>query len=389
MRTYVLLMVLGLMTLVSCKSQTKKTEEPVATKAWSGQMQSMAYDVRKLLPYLYDRQAYSDPKNRETIQKALRDFAQAAHKINPEAGKKYIGDELFLEYSLENLSSELNRAAQSFEAGQLDYSRSVVKTSLTNCFRCHSVTDQGASAAWDLKDIHHLSLAPTEKADLLVATRKYEEALSFMEQQLASADFIKIHGMDFEALVRRYLALLIRVEKDPQRALNALNKILDRPDTPHYVAEQAEGWRKSLETWKKEKSPKIKTTQQLFAQVNKRLARASQLQSYERDHAGDVEYLRATALLHEGLNLTKTAADQARALYLLGKSYEVLDELGSWNLHENYYEACVLRDPKSETAKRCFNRLEASLYMGYSGSAGVNLPSDERVRLERLREKIR
>jgi hypothetical protein len=181
---------------------------------------------------------------------------------------------------------------------------------------------------------------------------------------------------------------LIRVEKDPQRALHALNKILERGDTPQYVLEQAQGWRQSLEAWRREKKTAVRNSGDLFKQVEKRLARAGKLQSYERDHAGDVEYLRATALLHEGMPLAKTPADQARALYLLGKSYEVLDELGSWNLHENYYESCVLRDPKSATAKRCFNRLEASLYLGYSGSAGVNLPADERSRLEKLRGMV-
>jgi len=372
--------------LLSCKSPAPKEDANSAN--FSGQMQNMAGDVKTLLPYLYNRQAFHDPKNKPAIQKALREFAQAAHQVNPESGKNFIGDELLLKYSIANLRSDLNRAAQSFEAGQLDYSRSVAKTSLSNCFGCHSVTSEGSSARWDLDQLHNLTLAPIEKADLLVATRKYDKAVAYMESQLNSPEFYSSYGVDFEALLRRYLALLIRVEKDPRRALNALNKVLDRGDTPHYVLEQADGWRKSLEAWAKEKNSQVRSPKQLFAQVDQRIARAGTLQSYEKDHAGDVEYLRATTLLHDGMKLTKTPADQALALYLLGKSYEVLDDLGAWNLHENYYESCVLRDPKSPIAKRCFNRLEASLYLGYSGSAGVNLPSDERARLEKLRALV-
>ena len=351
-------------------------------------MQGMAGDVKTLLPYLYDSRAFNDPKNRDTINKALRDFSKSAHRIDPSSGKNFIGDSLLLEYSISSLQEELSRAAQSFEAGQLEYSRSVAKTSLSTCFRCHSLTREGASAPWDLDHIHNLTLAPLEKADLLVAARKYEKALVFMESQLNSPEFYTSYGVDFEALLRRYLALLIRVEKDPQRALNALNKVLDRGDTPQYFLEQADGWRKSLELWRREKTVPVREPKALFAQVEKRFARAQALQSYDKDHAGDVEYLRATTLLHDGMKIVKTPADQARALYLLGKAYEILDELGAWNLHENYYEACVRRDPKSLVAKRCFNRLEASLYMGYSGSAGVNLPGDERARLEKLRALV-
>jgi tetratricopeptide (TPR) repeat protein len=373
--------------LFSCKSKPAKEEAASAT--WSGQMQGMAGDLKRLLPYLYDSRAFNDPKNREQIKKALYDFSKNAHRIDPGSGKNFIGDPLLLEYSIYNLQDELARASQSFEAGQLDYSRSVAKTSLSSCFRCHSVTNEGASAHWDLDQFHNLTLAPLEKADLLVAARKYEKALVFMDSQLNSPEFYANYGVDFEALLRRYLALLIRVEKDPQRALNALNKILDRGDTPQYVLEQADGWRKSLELWRREKSPRVQVPNDLFTQVDKRFARARTLQSYDKDHAGDVEYLRATTLLHEGMKIVKTPSDQARALYLLGKAYEVLDELGAWNLHENYYESCVRRDPNSPTAKRCFNRLEASLYLGYSGSAGVSLPADERARLEKLRNLVK
>lgn len=372
---------------VACK--TTKKEATTETAQWSGQMQSMAENLKKLVPYLYDRKAFTDPKNRDEIKMTLKNFAQAAHKIEPSSGKNFIGDQLLLEYSISGLQSDLNRSLQSFELGQFEYSRSVAKTSLSSCFRCHSVKSEGATAAWKLDDIPRLTLAPLEKADLLVAARKYEEALVFMESQLNSPEFLASYGVDFEGLLRRYMALLIRVEKDPQRALNSLNKILDRGDTPNYVLEQAEGWKKSLEAWRREKSSKIKNPNDLFAQVDQRFKRAVQLQTYEKDHAGDVEYLRATTVLHEGLPLTKTPQDQARALFLLGRAYEVLDDLGEWNLHENYYEACVLRDPKSPIAKNCLNRLEASLYLGYSGSAGVNLPADERARLKKLREQVK
>ncbi|MGZ3722919.1 MAG: hypothetical protein ACXVA9_08325 [Bdellovibrionales bacterium] len=167
-----------------------------------------------------------------------------------------------------------------------------------------------------------------------------------------------------------------------------MNKILDRRDAPRAVATQAEAWRDSLKKWKKEKVHVVKKPKDLFEQVENRFKNAEKLQQYEKDHSGDVEYLRATAMLHEDLKILKKPDDQANALYLLGRAYEVLDELGSWNLHETYYEACVEKAPKAEVAKRCYSRLEASLYMGYSGSSGTHLPAEERERLKRLKDKL-
>ena len=385
MRLHRLALVIFVAFLPACHSP-----HPAESKAnWSGQMQNMAQDVKKLLPYLYDQRAYQNPANHQVILEYLKEFSQAAHHVPVKTGKEFLGDDLLVEYSLANLREDLGRSIHSFEVGQSEYSRSVAKASLTHCFRCHSVTQEGASASWDLSQLSSLKLAPLEKADLLVATRKYDKALSYMENLLSSGEFLKNYAFDFESLLRRYLALIIRVEHAPKRALAELDKILNHEDIPPYIAEQAQGWRQSLKDWAKENPKSIYSARQLFKQVEARFKMAESIQHYRKDHAGDVEYLRATALLHKGLRFIKTSNDQARALYLLGEAYEVLDELGSWNLHESYYEACLLKAPKTPLAKRCYNRLEASLYMGYSGSSGTHLPPEERERLKKLREKIR
>ena len=395
MKNWQLLLVLPVCAaLLSCKSNPKGGASAPAAGAsnngtWPNQMQSMSQNVKNLLPFLYNREAFQNPKNRAQIQQYFKEFTQVAHNIQPETGKKFLGDDLLLQYSLSTLKDDLNRAAFSFDLGQLEYSRSVAKASLAHCFQCHSVTQAGASAQWDLEEVHNLNLAPLEKADLLVATRKYDKALNYMESQLNSPEFLQNYAFDFESLLRRYLALIIRVENKPQRAMKELDKILESGGTPHYIVEQAEGWRNSLKTWANEKKPATRNAKDLFAQVEKRFKKAEAIQHYEKDHAGDVEYLRATALLHEGMKMLKTPADEARALYLLGRAYEVLDELGSWNLHESYYEACLMKDPKSQLGQRCFNRLEASLYMGYSGSAGTHLPPEEKERLRRLKERMK
>ncbi len=378
-----------LLLISGCKTAEKP---PQPSSAWAGGMQNMAEDVKKLLPFIYDGEAYRDPKNKPQILTYLRDFARVTHNLPASHGKPFIGDDLLVEYSLRNLKEDLNRAAFALESGQIEYSRTQAKATLNHCFRCHSVTQVGSSAPWNLDQVVNFNLPPVEKADLLVATRKYDEALRFMEHLLTSGDLHKTRAFDFESLLRRYLALIIRVENAPQRALKEMERILGRDDTPHYIAEQGLGWKKSLKEWAQEMKTKrkfkITTAQEMFAEVDRRFKKAETIQQYEKDHAGDVEYLRATAALHEGMKYVKKPADQARGLYLLGKAYEVLDELGSWTLHESYYEACLLKDPKAPVAKSCFNRLEASLYMGYSGSSGTHLPAEEKERLKRLRAML-
>jgi hypothetical protein len=365
-------------------------------------MQRMAKDVRELLPYLYDKEAFHAVKNHEKIEASLKNFSEHVHKITPKMGESVLGDDPLISFSLENLEGDLKRSYQAFELDHLEYSRTVAKSSINNCFRCHSVTTASSNAQWDLQNVSQLQLNPVEKADLLVATRKYDLALQHMEQILSSQEYVTNHPFDFESILRRYLALVTRIQKDPARALNEIDRISAYPELPHYLHEQVRGWRISLINWIHEdktiaktegkgKSKKQKRKHKEappLEQAKKEMDRAGQLQQFPQDHAGDVEYLRATVSLHESLKKNLKPQDEAEAYYLLGRAYEVLDELGSWNLHEAYFEACVKKAPHTGWSKMCYARYEESVLQGYSGSSGTHIPAYEAEKLKSLKELL-
>ena len=365
--------------------QTKETARQATQGGqWAGKMQGMAAEVKRLIPFLYSQQAFNDPVNAPQIKADLKKFATQAHAISPEMGKGYFGQDPMLSYSLENLQSDLSRAYEAFDQGRTEYARSVAKAATTHCVSCHSLTKEGQRAGWDLNQFSALPLTPLERVDLIIATRRYEEASLYLETLLANRDYIQTTPFDFESALRKYLSLMIRAEHNPTRPLHKLNRILEIKEVPYYISEQARSWRNSLQEW--EKGKKRKTKSDLLTQARERIQRAVQVQQFAKDHAGDIEYLRATDLLHEYLRVTKGAKGVAQAYYLLGQAYEVLDELGHWNLHETYYESCIKAVPHSDLAKKCYGRLESSIYAGFSGSSGVHIPSLERQRLKTLKE---
>lgn len=381
-------LILALTVIVACQSARKSGEAGSDSAAeWSQDMQKMAKDVRQLIPYLYDREAFLDPKNHDQIGSELKNFSEHVHKITPQMGQRVFGDDPMVSFSLSSLEGDLKRSYQAFELNQLEYSRAVAKSSLNHCFRCHSVASTGAAAKWDLKGISQLTLSPIEKADVLVATRKYGEALKHMEQYLSSEDFLLNHPFDFEAILRRYLAVMIRAQGDPARALTEMDRVAASPHLPHYLLEQVQGWRVSLTQWMRENKKHSKRMSPL-RRAKHLIDRASQMQQFSQDHAGDVEYLRATVLLHDLLKQHLKAENEAEVFYLLGRAYEVLDELGSWNLHETYFESCVRKAPKTDWAKMCYSRFEASVLQGYTGSSGTHLPAYESDKLKALKDLL-
>ena len=378
-----ILMALFCLTLAACTSQEKKDEK--AAQVWSGKMQGLAGNVKDLVPYAYNKRNYADPAHQQKVKATLVDFSKNMHALKPEMGKKYLGADPLVKYSLEQMRGDVDRAIDAFNAGQVEYSRSVVKSVVNHCFRCHSLTDQGARAPWDVSAFKDLTLTPIEKADLLVAARDYEGARSHLEAQLNSSEFAQNYPFEYEGALRRYLAIMLRINKDPSSVLRELDKISQKNDVPYYVQEQMVGWKKSLSDWSKESKKKPKGS--LLDQAKQRIKKGQNMQSYMKDHSGDVEFVRATGLLHEFLSGGQKIADEAlaEAYYLLGESYEVIDEMGYWNLHEVYYESCIRAAPKSKVAKSCFQRLESSVYVGYSGSSGVHVPQHEKQRLQQLK----
>lgn len=377
---YVLFVLLVFGTL-SCSS-SKSKESPAAL---TDQMKTMGKDVRNLLPYLYNREAFHSPKNKATIAANLKRFSEHAHKIAP--NNQALSDDPLVSFSLQNLEADLKRASQAFEMNHVEYARMVTRSSFNNCFRCHSTAPSGAAPAWELGDYTKLELGPVEKSDLLVATRKSDEALRFMEGQIGSKDFLQNYPFEYEALLRRYLALIIRVEKAPARALAEMDRV-SANDLPQYIGEQVQGWKVSLTRWVRELKAPPKKQPPPIKQAEAYMAQASKLQQFSQDHAGDVELLRATALLHDYLKNKLKPEEAMHARYLLGRAYEVLDELGSWNLHEIYYEDCVRKLPKSSFAKLCYARFEASVIQGYSGSSGTHIPPYEKEKLKTLKELL-
>lgn len=367
--------------LAACQS-SKKSGERGST--WSGQMQNMAKDVQLLIPYAYNKEAYSNPENEAKIKQALQDISKQSHKIPENMGKQFLGDDPVITYSLNNLQNDLVRANHAFNEGQKDYSRSVLKQSMGHCFRCHSLTTIGSEAQWDLSQFSSLELTPDEKLDLLVAARKYEEAFKFVEMEINRPEVIKNQPTVFESLLRKHLALSLRLHEKPGATLDDLNRVLEKKELPPYLEKQVKAWRDSLKGWSNHK----KSGGNFIQVAQGCITKAKKLQDFAYDHAGDVEYIWATDVLHEGLRSTKDPKKEAEAYFLLGLSYEVLDDLGSYGLHETYFEACIQKSPQTKLAKRCYDRLEASLVQGFSGSAGVSLPKDERERLDRLKKLL-
>ena len=383
------LLILSLWVMVSplaCQQLAKKNSD--GSTGWSSQMQSLDHTLKNIIPLVYNRKEFADPRNEKKIRMHMKSFSKSIHNISPKNSKKLVGEDPLFNFTLNRFRGDLKRATESFDSGHKEYTRSIVQTMVGHCFRCHTRNAMGPEFKGGVLNITDLKLDRLSKVDLLVAARRYDEALVLLEKIIGDSKKGGDFAFEMDRALRRYLSLTIRVKKSFGKAEAMLERLSESKTVPYYLVEYIRQWEKSLKNlppWLKQK----KTAKKPISAAKKMIRRARNTQEYRKDHSADVEYLAASAILHDGLmTKIKQPSQRTEAYFLLGGCYEALGDLGYWSLNEFYYEACIREWPRGPWARRCYERLEESVFVGYSGSSGIHVPYHEKKRLEELKNLI-
>lgn len=359
-----------------------------APKSWNEKMRGLSQVLQELLIDLSSDYRFNDPKRFKQIEKNAGKLAELAHSLKLKEAPAPDSDPT-LRFIASEFAKEASLAHGSLKAGNRAYARSVLKSLTGYCVACHTRNGSGPSF-WKTGENPALkSLDSVERGNFLASIRQFDEALVEYEKVVAEPGAPINEALNWERAIRAGLAVAVRVKADPDRALGLVEKVLAAPKGPSYLKQQAVQWKKSIEDWKKEFPVKASENaplpeEVLFSEANRLMNEAKALQRYPADRSADVVYLRASGRLHELMSRFPKSKHSTEALYLSGLSYEVLQDLGLWDLHEFYYLACIIKEPHTPKARQCFNHYEQSVYLGYTGSAGSDIPGEVREKLDRL-----
>lgn len=277
-------------------------------------------------------------------------------------------------------AQETQRTAKLLSLGYRSYARDRLRATLGYCMACHTRAP-GMSVPGLPNDPRIASLRPLERASYYASTRQFDRALDAYEKVVTGPE-ASVNPFDRERAARSALAIAVRVRQDPDRSLQVVQAYMGTPKLPEFMREIASQWKGSIEQWKKEPPRRELTDDGLYAEATRLLSDARQMQKSPTDRNAEVLYLRASDVVHELLQRGAKGPRAAQALLMAGMSYDVLDGLHVWELQEPYYLACVRTAPHSEIAQQCYRRYEESVLLGFTGSAGTNLPDDIRRQLE-------
>lgn len=375
---------------LSCTPKSAKQDvssDSSTPQNWNSKMVEISHQLSVMGPYIFDERQFSDPANFETIRKQTKKLYELSQSIDPKHAEKFEtpSSDPAIPYFATQFREDIQRAHESLESDHRTYARSVLRTSMSYCISCHTRSDAGPKFTEYMSDAFVLKLQPMERARYYTATRQYESALKQFIAILEDPNTGKNRPFDIERAARSALAIAVRVYKDPEQATKIVKDVIDKPVTPLFVRNDATAWLKSIQAWKKDKNTILATEAGMLSKVKGLIAQAEAQQRYPADMKGDIYYLRATSLIHDYFNKYSKPKYATEMYYYAGASYDALKELGFWTLHEMYYEKCVRETPHSAMARKCYESLEQSVLLGYSGSAGLFLPATVQKQLNELR----
>jgi hypothetical protein len=379
MMKYLRMSVLFLL-FVGCESN-KLASSP----QWENRMQELSKTLASLLPFVMSQDDFHKEKNFAAIEANAKKMMDLAHAVNTKSNESPEKDPAITALA-KNFEIDMAKAYDGLQTGHKEYSRQVLAMATNHCIACHSRSQMGPKFETLNASIDYQSLTPFVRAEVYGSTRQFNLAIDEYTRIVHTRENLVEAPFEVERALKKALALQVRVFNDPKKSLVLINDFLSQADVPHFLKKEATIWRDDLMIWQKEGKTRAFTKGGYKKNIEKLIVSAQIKRSnIDRDEPF-INYLRATALGHEYLNKFKPDAMYSEILLHMGICYESLQDLGYWTLNEDYYKQCIREQPHSDIALRCYNRLEQSIYLGYTGSSGTRLPPDIRSELKTFKE---
>ena len=340
-------------------------------------------DIRALEKYLISEPAYLASENENEISTTLEKLNQHLKGLNNR--KELFKNAPAMLVNLGMVTEHMLKTEQYFKEKNKQFSRYMLQSGLQMCISCHT-RDQAKDLF--VSDSEEKSDA-VEYGDYLLATRQFTKARDFFERKVSEYPGNKIGTSDLRRSLLNLAVLYTRVKPDPKRAISIFDKASKQSGMPQYLRGELSAWVADFRAWEKTGvEPKKSSTESELLAAAKKLLRSDDLNLIgdfaQKFH---VRRLRASVFLHRLLELPGASPRKGEALYLLGLLYNRLQHNLFFHFDEMYLKACIKDYKKTKVAKDCYNSLERILLDGYTGSGGMNLPSEvegDLIQLKRM-----
>jgi tetratricopeptide (TPR) repeat protein len=338
-------------------------------------MRSVFASMRVLLELSATAEDVGVAANQRAMLTAAQEIADQASLVAEHAPRDEVS---FLASSLDRYATWIRR---SIEWGRTESTQRLVRDAVDVCIACHTrlPSRRDSPLADDfLKSERMRELPERERAQLAVATRRFDDALDTLERLLTE----DIDAAAFHDTARRYLVVAVRVKRDPGRAKRTLTTLAKRNGLEPARSARLETWIGALQHLERSPPPD--------ADLDAARTLVRQAEARRMAGLGDplVDYIAASRVLYEFLEDDAGTVDEgAEAYYLLGLSQYRIEEDAWLPQAELYLEKAIRTAPGSEHARRALALLRERIELSFPAQGG-GIPDDVVRHLEMLQEMV-
>lgn len=336
--------------------------------------------TNKIRPYLVNKVEYMSEKNEKEISETLTEFNDKVKKLK----KNKMTETDDMKYRAQQLSEGLDEAEKTFKDGFKDYSYWVLKSSMNNCYACHT---QKSLSGTEYKFNKDAVSDVYSEAEFLFIVRNYTESIAAFENIVTQYPQNKVSVENLENSLQKLLYYYVRVQRDDGKTFSAFEKFLKNDKLPTSVRNDILAWKKYLNVKKyrlADEQP-INSEKALKEFIEERDSIADHYKLSNQRYIVDLE---TSYYLYQLLEKNKDEKLKPWILYWL--AYQEKDyRMTMFDISaEQYLKECIEKYTKHKAAKKCFSLYKEMTVDSYTGSRGTNLPRSVTEQLDKYEKMV-
>lgn len=335
-------------------------------------MHSFYATLIELKPFMVSLDDFKNPANKAKVQSLLTGLET---KIDSTQVKDLKAPGFNVTYDL--LARHLRDTSYLYEKEIYETAWNNVRATTQFCIACHDRLPKGTGKlSWPVDpQLKALPVAAQlREADFYYIGHQFEPALELYDSVIRSfqSDPKKPEALkDLELAYQRKIAYFARIQRRPQAAVDSLKLDLKNKGLPLDTQKNIEDWIRYFELWAQEgkSDPSLLKDGALVDYARQIVEKNVAGRRVSVSDPSVVNLLRVSGLLYERVFKQPKSSSSQEMMYLLARCEQDLAPIRSYSLADIFFRDCVLQDPKTSVAKKCFSDYEVSIKQRYRTGA--------------------
>ena len=385
-----------LFSLLPVSAYSQDIATPVNHKEAKAVMNNVYDAYVKIIPYVYAERSEIDNliKSKSNQDELIKNLNDIANSFKTARHVEFFQKPGFRP-SLMTINQHIDETIQSIQSHNYTFAQSRLKAIAALCVSCHSQLSESVSkhAFGSAISSEKRERFPSDfaYANYLFLVRRFGESSRYFEQTIKthlekapSEDLALNH--EINSSLRRVLSIYTKITFNPDKAENFLKGYQDQKNMNPLMKTTITEWIRALDKWKKFDPRNMGSISKFIK--NKLVPLESNKEKLSSGES-DIAYLIASGVLSKYLTENPRSQLTPEILYWLSITERRLSNTYFFSLSDLYLKDCITLYPKNSFAKKCYQEYEDNITFGFSGSAGTDIPKEEKQELERLKASLK